>query len=92
MKAIDIIEIFNKLTNGNYILHKQVISNKIVKSMKEFVWTLWKIDGKSKVEILMIAQTFRIVDNNIEKAENIMTKMLLEKLFELYESCKIREL
>ena len=60
--------------------------------MKEFIWTLWKVNGKNKVEVLMIAQTFRIVDNNTEKAEDAMTKRLLEKLFELYEPCKIREL
>lgn len=92
MKAIEVVEVFNKLTSNNYILHKNIMSNKTVKSMKEFTWVLWKVDGKNKEEVLRIVQTFRVIDNETEKAENNMTKLLLEKLFELYESCKIREL
>lgn len=60
--------------------------------MKEFIWTLYEVNKDQKSKILKINQVFRIVDNKTEEAELTMSKLLLEKLFELYESCKTRKL
>lgn len=92
MNIIDIIDIFNKVTDKHYILHRRTKSNTTIKAMKEFIWALYEVNKDQKSKILEINQVFRIIDNKTEEAELVMSKLLLEKLFELYESCKIRKL
>lgn len=92
MNIIDIINTFNKVTGKHYILYRRTKSSTTIKVMKEFIWTLYEVNKDQKSKILEINQVFRIVDNKTEEAELTMSKLLLEKLFELYESCKIRKL
>ena len=92
MKIKDIVNTFNKVTDKHYILHRRTKSNTTIKAMKEFIWILYEVNKDQKSKILEINQVFRIVDNKTEEAELTMSKLLLEKLFELYESCKIRKL
>ena len=92
MQIKDIIDTFNKVADKHYILHRRTKSNTTIKAMKEFIWILYEVNKDQKSKILEINQVFRIVDNKTEEAELTMSKLLLEKLFELYESCKIRKL
>ena len=78
MNIIDIIDTFNKVTDKHYILHRRTKSNTTIKAMKEFI-----------SKILEINQVFRIVDNKTEEAELVMSKLLLEKLFELLNNGSI---
>lgn len=89
MNIIDIIDTFNKVTGKHYILHKRIKNSTTIKIMKEFIWTLYEVDKGQKSKILEINQIFRIVDNKTEEAELIMSKLLLEKLFELLNNGNI---
>ena len=91
MKIHDVINIFNKVTDKHYILHRRTKSSTTIKAMKEFIWTLYEVDKDQKSKILEIDQVFRIVDSKTEEAELIMSKLLLEKLFELLNNGKFTE-
>ena len=92
MQIKNIIDTFNKVTDKHYILHRRTKNSTTIKVMKEFIWILYEVNKDQKSKILEINQVFRIVDNKTEETELAMSKLLLEKLFELYESCKIRKL
>lgn len=91
MKIHDVINIFNKVTDKHYILHRRTKSSTTIKAMKEFIWTLYEVNKDQKSKILEINQVFRIVDNKTEEAELVMSKLLLEKLFELLNNGKFTE-
>ena len=89
MNIIDIINTFNKVTGKHYILYRRTKSSTTIKVMKEFIWTLYEVNKDQKSKILEINQVFRIVDNKTEEAELTMSKLLLEKLFELLNNGNI---
>ena len=89
MQIKDIIDTFNKVTYKHYILHRRTKSNTTIKAMKQFIWTLYEVNKDQKSKILEINQLFRIVDNKTEEAELVMSKLLLEKLFELLNNGNI---
>lgn len=89
MEIKDVINTFNKVTDKHYILHRSTKSSTTIKVMKEFIWTLYEVNKDQKSKILEINQVFRIVDNKTEEAELVMSKLLLEKLFELLNNGNI---
>lgn len=89
MKIHDVINIFNKVTDKHYILYRRTKSSTTIKAIKEFIWTLYEVGEDQKSKILEINQVFRIVDNKTEEAELVMSKLLLEKLFELLNNGNI---
>ena len=89
MEIKDIINTFNKVTYKHYILHRRTESSTTIKVMKEFIWALYEVNKDQKSKILEINQVFRIVDNKTEEAELVMSKLLLEKLFELLNNGNI---
>ena len=89
MQIKDIIDTFDKVTDKHYILHRRTKSSTTIKVMKGFIWILYEVDKDQKSKILEINQVFRIVDNKTEEAELTMSKLLLEKLFELLNNGNI---
>lgn len=91
MKIKDIIDAFNKVIDKHCVLHKRTKSSITIKAMKEFIWILYEVNKDQKSKILEINQVFRIIDNKTEEAELVMSKLLLEKLFELLNNGKFTE-
>lgn len=79
MTIEEIVKIFSEKYNKHYVLQKQIISNNVIKALKEYKWILWEIQPKKEIF------TINITGNNSEKIEKELSKELIYKLIDLYE-------
>lgn len=92
MKIEDVIESLNRhieyrrslkniTAKGHLVLQKIVIPNPTFKAYKEYKVILWFVDGNRKHELLTIKNTYKILDNTIDKVEKDVDIELCNLIF-----------
>lgn len=87
MKAVDIVEVFEKtleLPANITLVLQRVKKQETVKAYKTHIWTLWYIRDKKRYSLLLLVHSSREVTEAEEKHNTeVMEKQLLSELFKL---------